>query len=81
MQQPTKTDKAKELYKSGKIAEAMKIFSSFKLDFTKDQKRIVQIASECLNVEGAESFYKTLKIDTADIIDRAKYIIEYKYAL
>lgn len=73
----TKTSKAITLFKNGSIREALNIFKSFRIGFTKEQKRTIQIASECLN--GNAAFYKQIGTDTNGEITNAMSIIKSKY--
>ena len=57
----TKTSKAVELFRNGKICEALKIFSTFRIGFSKEEKRAIKIAYESMN--GNEAFYRSLNID------------------
>lgn len=75
----TKTAKAKELFSNGKIVEALKIFSTFKAGFTKEEKRVLQIAYE--SQTGRENFYKSLGIDTQSVGVEAKSIIKRVYSI
>jgi hypothetical protein len=73
----TKTSKAVELFKSGNITGALKIFKGFKIGFTKDEQRKLQIAYESMT--GNDSFYRSLQLDTATISTEAIQIIKQKY--
>lgn len=73
----TKTGKAVLLFANGKYKEALAIFSTFRMDFTKEQKETVKIAYECMT--GNDSFYKMINIDPAKKIEEAKKIIVTKY--
>ena len=75
----TKTDKAKELYIYGDRVGAMKIFKTFKVGFTKEERRIMQIAYECQT--GHEQFYQNIGIDTTDMWSRAKELIKNRYGI
>jgi len=75
----TKTQQAISLWKSGDEKKAMKIFSSFKLGFTGQEKRILKIAHECLS--GQQSFYSQLGINAQGMITQSRIIIENKYNL
>lgn len=48
----TKTEKAKRLFLSGKVKEAMRIFKGFDRQFEKEQLRVLQIAYESMSVQG-----------------------------
>lgn len=73
----TKTNKAVLLFKSGQLKEALAIFRTFKVGFTNDERRTLQIASEALS--GNERFYKQIGIDTGKAIEKSKSIITSKY--
>lgn len=73
----TKTQKAVQLFKSGKVKDAFRIFKTFRVDFTKEEKRSIEIAYEALC--GRVSFYKSLGIDTDKMIASAKATITQKY--
>lgn len=73
----TKTSQAVSLFNSGNIAGALKLFSGFKIGFTKEEKRTLQIAHESLT--GHEGFYKSIQVDTDTIKAEAIQIIKSKY--
>lgn len=73
----TKTEKAINLFQSGCLKEALSIFRTFRIGFTKEERRTLQIASESL--AGNASFYQQLGIDTNKEIERSKSIIASKY--
>lgn len=73
----TKTNKAVQLFKSGNIKEAFAIFRTFRIGFTKDERRTLQIASEALN--GMGKFYSDLGIDISLEVSKAKKIVVNKY--
>jgi len=75
----TKTAQAIALFTSGNIAGSLKIFSKFRIGFTKDEIRTLEIAREL--VTGNEDFYKAIKIDTSAIKLEAIQIIKMKYNL
>lgn len=75
----TKTSQAVSLFTSGKIVEALKIFKTFRIGFTKEEQRTLQIAHESMT--GKEDFYKSLQLDTATIKLQAIQIIKQKYNL
>lgn len=52
-----KTEKAKALLKAGKFKEALSIIKTFRFGFTKEEKRSIEIAYECLS--GHEQFYSS----------------------
>jgi len=69
----TKTSKAIELFKLGEFSKAFKIFKTFKMGVSKEEKRTLQIASESLAGNGG--FYSRLNIDTDSEIEKAKQIV------
>lgn len=73
----TKTETAKNLFSSGKIKEALKIFKSFKIGFSAEEKQILTTAYECMS--GNETFYQSLNIDTEQTKTQAISIIQQKY--
>jgi len=76
---PTKTDKAVELFNLGNIVAAFGIFKTFRIGFSADERRTLQIAHESMT--GKESFYKSLQIDTDAIKTQALQLIKSKYNL
>lgn len=74
-----KTLIAVEYFKQGLIKEALAIFKNFRIGFTKEEKRTLEIASDCLN--GRSSFYRQLGIDVDTMVDKSKMIIRLKYSL
>ena len=74
----TKTSKATALFKQGNIKEALAIFKTFHIGFTKEEKRILEIASDCLN--GRSSFYKQIGIDTEMVVSQSVSILRNKYS-
>lgn len=75
----TKTSKALYLFKQGLIKESLSIFKTFRIGFTREEKRTLEIASDCLN--GRSSFYNQLGVDVESIILSSKTIIQSKYSL
>ena len=75
----TKTTKAIGLFKQGLIKESLSIFRTFRIGFTREEKRTLEIASDCLN--GRSSFYQQLGIDMNSEISKSKEIILSKYHL
>lgn len=73
----TKTSKAVKLFKEGHLKEALSLFSKFKLGFTKEEKRTLEIAYE--SSTGKSRFYESLGIDTDKQIVSAISIIKRKY--
>lgn len=75
----TKTSKGILLFRSGNLKEALLIFSTFRIGFTKEEKRTLKIARESLS--GNSSFYRQLGIDTDKEIEKSKSIIASKYLI
>lgn len=73
----TKTNKAVFLFRSGQLKEALAIFRTFKIGFTNDERRTLQIASEALS--GNDGFYKQIGIDTGKEIEKSKELLTNKY--
>ena len=73
----TKTNKATSLLRSGNLKEALSIFRTFRIGFTKEERRTLQIASESLS--GNSLFYQQLGIDTDNEIEKSKAILVSKY--
>lgn len=74
----TRSEKALFYFKNGRIREALSIFKTFRLGFSKEEKRILEIACDCLN--GRSSFYAKLGIETNSVINKSKEIIQQKYS-
>lgn len=72
-----KTDKALGLLRQGKFSETLAIIAKFRIGFTKEEKRTLEIAHESL--VGNASFYEDIGIDTDTCISRAEEIIRNKY--
>lgn len=70
----TKTQQAIEWYKSGDLRKALAIIKTFRIGFTKEQKRSVQIAYECITGNGR--FYEQLGYDTATLIREGVNAVE-----
>jgi len=75
----TKTTQAVSQFISGNISASLKIFKTFKMGFTREEQRTIQIASESL--AGKSKFYQQLGIDTAEMVAQSKEIIKSKYKL
>ena len=75
----TKTSKALALLKDGETRKALAIFRTFRVGFTKDEQRTIQIASETLN--GSGRFYQNLGIDSSLEVKKAIQILRKKYGV
>lgn len=73
----TKTEKAIQLLSAGDIKRALAIFRTFRMGFTKDERRTMEIASDSLN--GHAGFYTGLGIDTEAEICKCRLFLERKY--
>lgn len=73
----TKTSKAISLLQSGCLKEALAIFSTFRIGFTKEERRTLKIAYECLS--GNSVFYQQLDVNVDNEIEKSKLILENKY--
>ena len=72
-----KTYKAILLLREGRLTEALAIIKTFRIGFTKEEQRTIEIAYESL--VGNASFYEDIGIDTNTCISRAEEIIRNKY--
>lgn len=75
----TKTSQAINLFSNGYVTRALRIFKTFKIGFTKEEKEKIEIAYECMT--GRESFYLSLQVDTSNIKEQAIQLIKEKYNL
>ena len=73
----TKTSKAVALLKDGRMREALAVFRTFRMGFSRDERRTIQIASETMN--GSGRFYQSLGINTDSILEEARVILARKY--
>lgn len=73
----SKTAQAVQKLKDGNLKGALSIFSTFKYDFTMEERRIMRIAYETFCGHG--SFYQLLGIDTSQMIVDATNILYDKY--
>lgn len=75
----TKTNKAISLLQCGDLKAALAISSTFRIGFTKEERRTLKIAYECLS--GNSGFYQQIGIDTNSEIEKSKSILLSKYML
>ena len=75
----TKTSQALTHFNSGNMAGALKLFSGFRIGFTREEQRTIQIAYE--SHTGKEEFYKSIAVDTDIIKAQAITIIKNKYKI
>lgn len=74
-----KTQKAIELWKNMEYGKALSIFAKFRLGFSKEEKRTLEIAHDIYH--GREKFYVQLGYNPLNIVDNAKQIICRHYNL
>lgn len=74
-----KTDKAVEYFKNGYLKEALNMFKTFRIGFNENEKRTIEIASDCLN--GCSMFYQQIGFNVDNEIAKSIKIIESKYKL
>jgi gamma-glutamylcysteine synthetase len=75
----TKTSQAVALFSKGELVQSLAIFKTFRIGFTADERRTIQIAHESLT--GKEEFYRQLRLKTDVIKNEAISIIKTKYNL
>lgn len=75
----TKTNLAIALFKLGRYKEAFAIFKTFKRGFSKEQKRAIEIASECVNNLARCQFYESIGVDAKQLCVDAYCVIIDKY--
>ena len=73
----TKTEQVVVLVKAGEWAKAMNIAKTFRLGFTKDEIRTIEIASDTLNGNGR--LYRDLGIDVAVEVSKCKELLKKRY--
>lgn len=73
----SKTQKACSLLRSGDVKESLKIFRTFRIGWSKEEKRIIDIASDCLC--GMSDFYASLGIDCQNVVNKAVKVLRKKY--
>ena len=73
----TKTEQVAVLVRTGEWAKAMNIAKTFRLGFTKDEIRTIEIASDTLN--GCGKFYRDLGIDAAAEVFKCKELLKARY--
>ena len=71
----TKTEQAIKLFREGEERKALKIFATFRLGFTEEERRTIKIASEVSNIR----FYQSLGIDTDREMEKAKELLKNRY--
>lgn len=77
MSKITKTTRALRMFRSSDFRGAFSLFSTFRVGFTREETRTLEIASQSLG--GHAEFYQSLGVDTDDEVCKAKEIIKTKY--
>ena len=75
----TKKEKAISLFKKKEYKKAFKIFKGFKLEFNKEENRILDLTYEIL--AGRDSFYRSIGINCDETVDLGFSLIRNKYKL
>lgn len=73
----SRTDVAVQYLRVGDYSKALSIFSTFRMGFTKEQIRTMEIASD--TVKGNGRIYKQLGINVNDVVDKAIKLLKEKY--
>ena len=73
----TKTEQVAVLVKAGEWSKAMNIAKTFRLGFTKNEIRTIEIASDTLNGNGR--LYRDLGIDVAAEVFKCKALLKARY--
>lgn len=71
----SKSEEVKRLYRVGCVNKAIALASKFRFYFNEEEKRVLQIANECINHK-KKSFYYSIGIDCENIINEALGIID-----
>lgn len=72
----TKTKKAVELFHKGEYKAAFKIFKTFKIGFSKEERRMIEIANDVFC--GNEKFYQMIGLDTKEIVNKSLNLIRLR---
>ena len=73
----TKTSIAIQYVRNGEWKKALSILRRFRLGFTAEQKRIIEVASDVMN--GYDNLYRGIGVDTDRILEECKAMILKKY--
>ena len=73
----TKTQKAIQLLYAGELLPSLKIFCTFRIGFTKEEMRTLQIAKDVLNGHG--EFYRSIGVDIDEKVKESVKILHKKY--
>lgn len=77
MEIKNKTKEVSSLLRTGEFEKALSIAKSFRLGFTNEQRRILQIAGDV--VKGRGKFYAQLGIDIDSVVNEAMILLDSKY--
>ncbi len=70
----TKRQEVLNAVEAGDYKKALSIAKGFTVDFDKEEQRVIQIAYETLC--GRDSMFKMLKIDTIQMVEDAKKLVD-----
>jgi len=70
----TKTSKAIQEYKQGNFRGSLRLFKSFNIGISKQEKIVLEIAHEIES--GKRSFYLQIGVNVSEITDKANRIIQ-----
>ena len=73
----TKTEQVVGYVRAGEWSKAMNIAKTFRLGFTKDEIRTIEIASDTLNGNG--KLYRDIGIDVAEEVFKCKALLKKRY--
>ena len=73
----TKVDKVKSLLAKGAFQKALAIVRTFRVGFTKDEKRSIEIAYD--SFLGRDKFNQSIGIDTNKEIEKSRQLLSDKY--
>lgn len=73
----TKTSTALEHFHAGRLQKALAIFSTFRIGFSSEERATLTRAHEILS--GHASFYRSLGLNTEQVIQQAETILFTKY--
>lgn len=73
----SKTDIVKEYVAKGNLTKAIQLAASFRIGFTKEEKRIMEIAKDV--IAGRGKFYAQLGIDVEAVSIQAQAIVKAKF--
>lgn len=75
----TKTEIAVQYLQEGKFSKALSIIKRFKIGFTPEQKRIIEISADISNGNG--KIYSSIGVDPVSVISDCKKILQDKYGI